>query len=347
MRLAALRSRRWGALAAFATVPAVALAAGLTPCLCPGHDAHRGGATVAIGAAHHAHGEPRAAHGSGAEHGHDAAGPAAGRATSGADAPAPMHHAGSAGVPSMAWVVGTPQVPLVLRQDAGALALGDAPPEPVAVAARAAAGGRPVADRSQLTTAQATAKLSRRCRKLLKAKRPSRLSASDRRRRSACLRQRRALIAASQAPADEPTPTTPTSTTPTATTPTAGAPTATPVPTPTPAATPAPCAAPCVRAIGVQALDDLTRGFIFTLSRATVEADRVSFQFENKDAQDHNLFVQPKGRPDLAEPVSTLLAPGGRVTKELDLAPGTYTLRCLILGHETMTVDITVTAPVR
>ncbi len=101
-----------------------------------------------------------------------------------------------------------------------------------------------------------------------------------------------------------------------------------------------------MRAIGVQA-KDLGGEFVFTLTRASVEADRVSFQFENRDAQDHNLFVEPKGRPDLAQPVSTLLAPGGRVTKELDLSPGTYTLRCLIRGHEAMIVDITVTAPVR
>lgn len=339
------RGRRSGTVAALAAVPAIALAAAFTPCLCPEHDAHRGAALAAASPGHHAHGAAHATH-------PDAAQPAPrAQAAHGAGAEVrvagPAHHAGSSAAQRMAWVVGTPQVPLVLRQDAGALALGDAPPQPVAVAARAAAGTEPVAIRSQLTTAQATAKLSRRCRKLLKAKRPSRLSASDRRRRSSCLRQRRALIAASQAPADEPTPTTPTSTTPAATTPTAGTPTPTPVTTPTPAATPAPCAAPCVRAIGVQALDDATRGFIFTLTRATVEADRVSFQFENKDAQDHNLFVQPKGRPELAEPVSTRLAPGGRVTKELDLAPGTYTLRCVILGHESMTVDITVTAPVR
>lgn len=329
------RARRSGAIAAFATIPAIALATIVAPCACPEHQQHAAGALANAAAPTHA--LPGASAAAPQATGHHATGTTHGPA-------ATVQHAMPAGLRDMAWVVGTPQVPLVLRQDAGELALGDPPPVAAPIAQGARATAEPVAARSELTTAQATAKLSRRCRTLLKAKRPSRLSKSDRRKRSACLRQRRALIAQSATPTPAPTtPATPTPT-PAATTP---APTPTPgagLPTPTP--TPAPCASPCVRALGVTAKDQGGR-FIFTLTRATVEADRVSFQFENKDAQDHNLFVQPKDRPDLAQPVSTLLAPGGRATKELDLAPGTYTLRCLIEGHETMTVDITVTAPIR
>lgn len=209
-----------------------------------------------------------------------------------------------------------------------------------------------VGARQELSVADATAKLSRRCRKLVKAKRPSRLSAADRRRRTACLKQRRALIAASRT---APAATTPSATTPAATTPPTPTPLATPLipgatpaPTPTPDAS-SPCAGkiPCFAAAGVTARD-VNGVFVFTLTRGTVMADRVSFEFANADAQDHNLWIKPKGSPDSA---STLiagdLAPNGRVVKELALTPGTYVLRCRIAGHESMTVDFVVQAPIR
>lgn len=258
-----------------------------------------------------------------------------------------MHAAG--GARPMAWVVGTPRTPLVLRQDAGALALGDAPTEePVAARAHAArASTEPVAVRDALTTAQATAKLSRRCRKLLKVKRPSRLSRSDRRKRSACLKQRRKLIAEStaSAPTPTPSPTTPTPT-PAPTTPTGGTPGPTPTPTPTPSSSPCAGKNPCVGAVGVSAIDNGARLY-FTLTRGSVMADRVSFEFTNTDSQSHNLFIEEKGKPATRQAVVADLAMKERKTVEIALAPGTYTLRCIIPGHEAMVVDLTVQAPVR
>lgn len=333
-------TRRRGAFAAFAAVPLIALAAAAAPCACPDHVGH--------GSQHAAHEATtpaeRASMTAMAHH----AGPDGSRtAPAGATHRAASHRAGRMAMRDMAWVVGTPQVPIVLRQDAGPLALGDAPtPAPVALAARAASTTEPVAQRAELTVEQATAKLSRRCRKLVKAKRPSRLSKSDRRRRAACLEQRRQLIADSKTqpgtPAPTPTPTP--APVPTAAPTTPGSAT----PTPTPAPSTSPCAGknPCYGAVGVTAIDSGTKLY-FTLTRGSVMADRVSFEFSNTDSQSHNLFIEEKGKPETQQPIVADLAMKSSKRVDMALAPGTYTLKCTIPGHESMVVDFTVTAPVR
>lgn len=64
------------------------------------------------------------------------------------------------------------------------------------------------------------------------------------------------------------------------------------------------------------------------------------------------MYIQERGKPSTTKAVVANLdaGPGGTVTRataELKLAPGTYTLRCVIPGHEAMTVDFVVAAPPR
>ncbi|MBO9532983.1 MAG: hypothetical protein J7513_08425 [Solirubrobacteraceae bacterium] len=207
-----------------------------------------------------------------------------------------------------------------------------------------------------ITTREATTQLSKRCRTLIKAKR-SRLTTTEKHKRLGCVRERRAIVQRSIAEATGQLPAT------------ADLPTGSPTPTPAPGSTPAPGASPtpmptatpaprgaCASvpnavyaAVGVDAFDDGTHLY-FQLTRGSVTADCVSFELRNHDSQAHNLYVQEKGRPSTAKPVIANLAPGAggtvtRATAELKLDPGTYTLRCVIPGHEAMTVDFTVVAP--
>jgi hypothetical protein len=357
------RTKRIGAAGAFAAAPAVALAVALASgCDCPLHS----GAGPAH-AAHHAPAGHAAAMAMGtgaathrATHGTQSAGagwevgttssPLALRGVRGPLSMQPQHAGMDHGTPEERYVAGRlearrlasvtdPQQRLRLRLGLPAVA-----PADDAVAERAAV----------LTTAQATKKLSAKCRKLLKVKRPSKLSKADRKRRTACLAQRKRLIAESKRkPTSTPTPTPAPGAAPTATpAPAAGptpAPTSAPTPTPTPAAGACANKNPCYAAVGVQAIDS---DVAFGLSRSTVQADIVNFQLENKDRQTHNLYIAPANASgDIVGPIEKIvgdLAAGG-VSEGVNvtLAPGRYKLICIVSGHGPMTVSFTVTAPVR
>ncbi|MEH3052721.1 MAG: hypothetical protein PGN13_01780 [Patulibacter minatonensis] len=372
------RAKLIGAAGSLAAAPALALAVALAPCDCPLHTGpgttpHAGHTAMAMGPAKVT--RASAGDGSHAEHGRADTQDGAG------------------------WEVGTPTFPLVARGVRGPLAIDRRPagmdhgtPESRYVAARLEArrlsgvrdpqqrlrlqlglaavpatdGDEPVATRAAvLTTAQATKKLSAKCRKLLKAKRPSKLSKADRRRRTACQKQRGKLIADSAKPATS-TPATAPAAAPapatagtTARTTPAPASAATPVPTAAPTAAPSPTPAPatgvcagknpCYAAVGVQALDS---DVAFALSRATVQADIVSFQLENKDRQTHNLYIAPVDSAgeingSITKIVGDLAAGGVSDGVNMRLAPGRYKLICVVTGHSPMAVGFTVQAPVR
>jgi hypothetical protein len=359
------RRRRAAVLSALAAGPAVALAAVVLPCACPDHQAHPTVAGV------HADAMSVGEHGM-AHH-------ATSARTTGYRA-APMRMAWDDGRPGLIKTarprpLGATTVryaPASLRTaraatDRSASGGGrhplDRPAGPAGQPLPGHGAGDPGATRAALTTSQATAKLSRRCRKLLSAKRPSRLSAADRRRRSACVRQRRALMQAEQ---QAPVSTTPPATnTPAATTPSpspapaptpAPAPSVPPIVTPTPTPAPAvPCANvnPCYAAVGVQAIDNDV-AFKYT-SRGIVTADIVSFQLDNQDQQLHNLYwATASASGTVTGPLHEIFGntgPSGdsgiRPTKNVALAPGNYKLICTIGGHGPMAVNFTVIAPSR
>lgn len=211
----------------------------------------------------------------------------------------------------------------------------------------------PAATRAVLTTAQATKKLSKKCQRLLKAKK-SRLRKADRKRRTACLAQRRKLVAASATPSS-PTPSSPpaliqgpkpTATAPaspetaTPTTPHAPAPT---TPTSTTPTTPEKVYA----AAGLRPTDSDPAKWILTRGSAT--ADIVNFELDNTDRQVHNLWIAPGNAAGdvtgaLVEVISDL-EPGDRKAVDVALKPGIYLLMCTIPNHEAMKVKFTVYAP--
>ena len=212
-----------------------------------------------------------------------------------------------------------------------------------------------------LTTAQATGRLGARCRRLLKVRRPSTLSRIDRKRRTACIAERRALVAASkqdptqapptsvqapsapiqgpQPPRTGPTPTL--TATPTTTPGAVGAP-PTPTPTPTPAG-PDPSTVQC-GAVGLTALDvDPLKPFAMSRAVACTSASGVvNFELRNTDSQVHNLGVQLPGRPSTLVPVLTNVPQRTSQYANVALSPGTYEVVCMIVGHGVMTVRLTV-----
>ena len=70
----------------------------------------------------------------------------------------------------------------------------------------------------------------------------------------------------------------------------------------------------------------------FSLSRASVPAGKVIFEFVNRGQDEHNLNVAP-GEGPLAGSFAN--APSGAVSdQELELHPGSYTLFCSLPEHE-------------
>lgn len=202
-----------------------------------------------------------------------------------------------------------------------------------------------------LTTAQATKKLSKKCRRLVKitnARQVQKLKKSERKARTKCLEQRRKLIADSKKdPA--PAPTTPAPTTPApAPTPTPTAP-GTPAPTTPAPATPAPttpdCAAPGPAAVSVTAIDE---GSKFELSSCGASAGEVTFTFNSTDSdEDHNLVladgVTSGGGPSgTVRVISTNITGGQSRSRTFTLAAGDYVLICTVDGHGAMTVKFKV-----
>lgn len=192
----------------------------------------------------------------------------------------------------------------------------------IAVLSAAQTGDAPV---TAALIKAANAKLSPRCRRLIKTKRPSKLSARDRARRSRCFARRRAIIR-QLAAAETPAPTSPATD----------------------------CGTPCVGAVGVRAIDN---GIAFELTRTSVTADVVAFELENVDRQLHNLAIAPTDSlGNVNGPVTTVIAetppvspsiPTPRPSAQVALAPGTYKLICTLPGHGPMAVDFTVRAPAR
>jgi len=70
----------------------------------------------------------------------------------------------------------------------------------------------------------------------------------------------------------------------------------------------------------------------FTLSRTTVPAGKVIFDFVNHGQDEHNLNVAPGEEPTVG---SLANAPAKGVEQlQLQLRPGTYTLFCSLPEHE-------------
>lgn len=352
---------RRSAAALTAGVPAVFAAAALAwPCDYPDHV----GTHAGVGG--HAHAaEIRSApvaHASNAHH-HGAGTPSAPAATSTNDEVAVAAAAG--------FEVGTAERPIVARGPQGALWRATPPATPgrashgsfaeITVAEQLdalrtpQAGGPdapadPTATRAAvLTTAQATKKLSRRCQKLLKAKK-SKLSKADRKRRTACIAQRRKLVDASKKPAPTTGVTAPTAPIqgpkPTTTAPTPTEPTPTrDTPTPT---TPAPTTPEKVyAAAGLRPTDSDPAKWI--ISRTSAKADIVNFELDNTDRQVHNLWIAPgNANSEVTGPLVEVignLGEGERKAVDVALKPGIYILICTIPGHDAMQVKFTVYAP--
>lgn len=270
----------------------------------------------------------------------------------------------------MGFEVGTAVRPLIARGVRGPLSVAfvragqstDVSHVDAALLARAGAepavraGADPVATRTALTKAQATKQLSKACRKLVNAKRPSKLGKKDRKKRTACLEQRRKLIEASKGPKGTtspgvsapaapiqgpapttspvvgppphvPAPTTPTGTTPTGTTPTKPKPTW------------EPCE-PSSPVIGVVSFDAFKQ---YTLTRACADAGNVTFNFSNVDNSGsfpHNLYIAPvDARGEVSGPLVKIIGEipdGESASATVALAAGRYLLICTVPGHEGM-----------
>ena len=72
--------------------------------------------------------------------------------------------------------------------------------------------------------------------------------------------------------------------------------------------------------------------FSYTLSRTTVPAGRVIFDFVNHGQDEHNLNVQPAEGPVAGSIANT--PSRGMGEQQVILKPGTYTLFCSLSEHE-------------
>lgn len=171
----------------------------------------------------------------------------------------------------------------------------------------------------------ANARLSARCRRLVRTTRVRSLSARDRSRRSRCFAERRTIISELARAGATPQ---------------------------TPAAGAGCSGEPCVGAVGVRAIDN---GIAFALTRSSVAADVVVFELENADRQLHNLAIAPTDSlGNVNGPTTTLIPdtppvdpslPARRPSAEVALQPGAYLLSCTLPGHGPMSVRFTVRAP--
>ena len=113
-----------------------------------------------------------------------------------------------------------------------------------------------------------------------------------------------------------------------------------PAPPPPP---PPPPPADDPRFVQVTAGDSDPERWTLTLSRSTLLAGTVGVEFNNRYAEDpHDLWIRRGGTTFRFDPVDA----GAAVTKELDLAAGSWKLWCEIGDHEArgMVAQITVTA---
>ena len=380
-----LRTAR-GRAALGAATAAMGVAAVAWPCACPDHVAPAAQAsTQHVAAAQGAHAAhlAGAAHAAGTTRDPISAVSAPARTTTGTPSHhgAPSHQGGSipqrrnvSASTSAAFDVGSRAKPLVAEGPSGPLWKPTAPRKPGTsmpgmaaqapragasdAAAPAATTDDATATRAVLTTTQATRRLSRRCQRLIKAKRVSKLSKADRKRRATCIAKRRAIVEASkpksegapstgvgspaapiQGPVPTATPAAPIAGTPT---PAPGTQPGTPTPTPGPSG-PDPATVQC-NAVGLKARDvdplkpfAMTRGVACTSSTGTV-----NFELQNGDRQFHNLGVQLPGQANSLVSILDAVPAGDTLNANVKLNPGTYEIVCMVPGHGAMTVQITI-----
>jgi plastocyanin len=89
-----------------------------------------------------------------------------------------------------------------------------------------------------------------------------------------------------------------------------------------------PTAPPTVPHVQITAVE-----YSFTLSRTTVPAGKVIFQFVNHGQDEHNLNVAPNSEGAVAGTFSNLQSQGVS-NQEIELKPGSYTLFCSLPEHE-------------
>ncbi len=70
--------------------------------------------------------------------------------------------------------------------------------------------------------------------------------------------------------------------------------------------------------------------FTYTLDQTEVSAGPIRFVIENGGTMQHDFAIQVNG----TEQKSAMLEPGQSTTLKITLAPGTYTYRCTVPGHE-------------
>jgi plastocyanin len=81
--------------------------------------------------------------------------------------------------------------------------------------------------------------------------------------------------------------------------------------------------------------------YAFTLSRTTVPAGKVVFQFVNNGQDEHNLKIAPPEGPPAGSFANTPSKGIGDLT--LEMQPGTYTLLCSLPTHEQKGMKATLT----
>ena len=97
---------------------------------------------------------------------------------------------------------------------------------------------------------------------------------------------------------------------------------------------------PVASTIGAEAYD--FGSFSLRLTKPSVPAGTLTIYFRNYDVSDHNLWVQPPPAVGAPTQISEAVGEGGGTTKTVAVTPGTWRFYCSLLGHESMTRDLTV-----
>lgn len=120
---------------------------------------------------------------------------------------------------------------------------------------------------------------------------------------------------------------------------------ATPAPAPTTTG-PQPPAAACVPEssewLTATALD-VNQNFVLRLSRTCLRAGRTIVQYQNHDAQEHDLWVEGTSPATARRQVVGRIAGETMAQADMHLTAGEWRLLCAIAGHGNMTRTITVT----
>jgi hypothetical protein len=97
--------------------------------------------------------------------------------------------------------------------------------------------------------------------------------------------------------------------------------------------------APVASTLGAEAFDLGT--FVLRLTRPVVPAGTLTIYFRNRDAGEHNLWIDGPGL-DSALLVSGAVGEGGVATAKLAVTAGSWRLYCSLPGHEAMSATLTV-----